>query len=44
MIRNLLIAEAVRSFAALGVGMIIITKGIDLSIGYVVCSDCSTGT
>jgi len=36
-IKNLIIAEAVRSFAALGVGMIIITKGIDLSIGYVVC-------
>ncbi len=36
-IRNLLIAESVRAFAALGVGMIIITRGIDLSIGYVVC-------
>jgi methyl-galactoside transport system permease protein len=35
--RTLIIAEAVRAFAALGVGMIIITKGIDLSIGYVVC-------
>ncbi|MDR3275953.1 MAG: ABC transporter permease [Treponema sp.] len=36
-IRTLLIAEAVRAFASLGVGMIIITWGIDLSIGYVVC-------
>jgi methyl-galactoside transport system permease protein len=36
-IRNLMIAESVRAFAALGVGMIIITRGIDLSIGYVVC-------
>ncbi|MGL4985735.1 MAG: ABC transporter permease [Treponemataceae bacterium] len=36
-IRNLLIAESVRAFAALGVGIIIITRGIDLSIGYVVC-------
>jgi methyl-galactoside transport system permease protein len=35
--KTLIIAEAVRAFAALGVGMIIITKGIDLSIGYVVC-------
>ncbi|MDC7124357.1 MAG: ABC transporter permease, partial [Spirochaetales bacterium] len=34
--QNLLIAEAVRAFAALGVGMIIITWGIDLSIGQVV--------
>jgi methyl-galactoside transport system permease protein len=40
-IRNLLIAESVRSFAALGVGMIIITWGIDLSIGYVVCLTAS---
>ena len=40
-IRNLLIAESVRSFAALGVGIIIITKGIDLSIGYVVCLTAS---
>jgi methyl-galactoside transport system permease protein len=32
-----MIAESVRAFAALGVGMIIITWGIDLSIGYVVC-------
>ncbi|MDD2396007.1 MAG: ABC transporter permease [Sphaerochaeta sp.] len=40
-IRNLLIAESVRSFAALGVGMIIITKGIYLSIGYVVCLTAS---
>jgi methyl-galactoside transport system permease protein len=36
-IKTLLIAEAVRAFASLGVGMIIITWGIDLSIGYVVC-------
>lgn len=36
-IQNLIVAEAVRSFAALGVGLIIITRGIDLSIGYVVC-------
>jgi len=36
-VRNLMIAESVRAFAALGVGMIIITRGIDLSIGYVVC-------
>jgi len=36
-VRNLMIAESVRAFAALGVGMIIITWGIDLSIGYVVC-------
>jgi methyl-galactoside transport system permease protein len=36
-VRNLTIAESVRAFAALGVGMIIITRGIDLSIGYVVC-------
>lgn len=36
-IKNLIIAESVRAFAALGVGLIIITKGIDLSIGYVVC-------
>ena len=36
-IKNLLIAESVRAFAALGVGMIIITRGIDLSIGYMVC-------
>jgi methyl-galactoside transport system permease protein len=40
-VRNLLIAESVRSFAALGVGMIIITWGIDLSIGYVVCLTAS---
>lgn len=40
-IKNLLIQEAVRSFAALGVGMIIITRGIDLSIGYVVCLTAS---
>ena len=36
-VRNLMIAESIRAFAALGVGMIIITRGIDLSIGYVVC-------
>jgi methyl-galactoside transport system permease protein len=40
-IRTLIVAEAVRSFAALGVGMIIITRGIDLSIGYVVCLTAS---
>lgn len=40
-IRNLLIAESVRAFAALGVGMIIISWGIDLSIGYVVCLTAS---
>lgn len=40
-IKTLVIAEAVRAFAALGVGMIIITKGIDLSIGYVVCLTAS---
>ena len=36
-IKNLAVAESVRAFAALGVGMIIITRGIDLSIGAVVC-------
>lgn len=36
-LQNLVIAEAIRAFAALGVGMIIITRGIDLSIGFVVC-------
>ena len=36
-IRNLAVAESIRAFAALGVGMIIITRGIDLSIGAVVC-------
>jgi methyl-galactoside transport system permease protein len=40
-IRTLIIAEAVRAFASLGVGMIIITRGIDLSIGYVVCLTAS---
>lgn len=40
-IRNLLIAESVRAFAALGVGMVIISWGIDLSIGYVVCLTAS---
>jgi len=39
--RTLIIAEAVRAFASLGVGMIIITRGIDLSIGYVVCLSAS---
>ncbi|MDC7227644.1 MAG: ABC transporter permease [Spirochaetales bacterium] len=34
--QNLAIAEAVRALAALGVGIIIITKGIDLSLGQVV--------
>ena len=36
-LRNLAVAESVRAFAALGVGMIIITRGIDLSVGAVVC-------
>lgn len=40
-IQNLVIAESVRAFAALGVGMIIITRGIDLSIGYMVCLTAS---
>jgi methyl-galactoside transport system permease protein len=40
-IKTLIIAEAVRALASLGVGMIIITKGIDLSIGYVVCLTAS---
>ncbi len=40
-IKNLIVAESVRVFAALGVGMIIITKGIDLSIGAVVCLSAS---
>ena len=31
-LQNLVIAEAVRAFAALGVGMIIITRGIDLMV------------
>jgi ribose/xylose/arabinose/galactoside ABC-type transport system permease subunit len=35
-LQNLTIAESVRAFAALGVGLIIITRGIDLSIGSVV--------
>jgi methyl-galactoside transport system permease protein len=39
--RTLIVAEAVRAFASLGVGMIIITWGIDLSIGYVVCLTAS---
>jgi methyl-galactoside transport system permease protein len=34
--QNLAIAESVRAFAALGVGMIIITRGIDLSLGQVI--------
>lgn len=40
-VRNLIIAESIRAFAALGVGMIIISRGIDLSIGYVVCLSAS---
>jgi methyl-galactoside transport system permease protein len=40
-IKTLIIAESVRAFASLGVGMIIITRGIDLSIGYVVCLTAS---
>jgi methyl-galactoside transport system permease protein len=40
-LKTLIIAEAVRAFASLGVGMIIITRGIDLSIGYVVCLTAS---
>ena len=35
-LQNLMVAEAVRAFAALGVGLIIINRGIDLSIGQVV--------
>ena len=34
--QNLAIAESVRALAALGVGIIIITKGIDLSLGQVI--------
>jgi len=34
--QNLIVAEAVRAFGALGVGMIIITRGIDLSLGQVI--------
>lgn len=34
--QNLAIAESVRALAALGVGMIIITRGIDLSLGQVI--------
>jgi len=40
-LKTLIIAESVRAFASLGVGMIIITRGIDLSIGYVVCLTAS---
>jgi methyl-galactoside transport system permease protein len=40
-IKTLIISESVRAFASLGVGMIIITRGIDLSIGYVVCLTAS---
>ncbi|GHT78333.1 hypothetical protein FACS1894130_04730 [Spirochaetia bacterium] len=40
-VRTLIVAEAVRAFVSLGVGMIIITWGIDLSIGYVVCFTAS---
>jgi methyl-galactoside transport system permease protein len=39
--RTLIVAEAVRGFVSLGIGMIIITWGIDLSIGYVVCLTAS---
>lgn len=35
-LQNLLIAESVRAFASLAVGLIIINRGIDLSIGQVV--------
>ncbi|MDC7234586.1 MAG: ABC transporter permease [Spirochaetales bacterium] len=35
-LQNLVVAEAVRAFGALGVGMIIITRGIDLSLGQVI--------
>jgi methyl-galactoside transport system permease protein len=34
--QNLIVAESVRAFGALGVGMIIITRGIDLSLGQVI--------
>jgi methyl-galactoside transport system permease protein len=40
-VKTLIISESVRAFASLGVGMIIITRGIDLSIGYVVCLTAS---
>jgi len=40
-LKTLIIAESIRAFASLGVGMIIITKGIDLSVGYVVCLTAS---
>jgi len=40
-LKTLIISESVRAFASLGVGMIIITRGIDLSIGYVVCLTAS---
>ena len=40
-LQNLVIAEAIRAFAALGVGIIIITRGFDLSIGYAVCLTAS---
>lgn len=40
-LQNLVIAESIRAFAALGVGVIIITRGIDLSIGYAVCLTAS---
>ena len=36
-IKTLALAESVRALAALGVGMIILTRGIDLSVGAVVC-------
>jgi ribose/xylose/arabinose/galactoside ABC-type transport system permease subunit len=35
-LKNLVVAESVRAFATMGVGLIIITRGIDLSIGSVV--------
>ncbi len=40
-VQNLVIAESIRAFASLGVGIIIISRGIDLSIGYVVCLSAS---
>jgi methyl-galactoside transport system permease protein len=39
--QNLMIAESIRAFASLGVGIIIISQGIDLSIGFVVCLSAS---
>jgi len=40
-LKTLIVAESIRAFVSLGVGMIIITRGIDLSIGYVVCLTAS---